>query len=57
MRYQDAGQWTQLTRSISKGLRRRVKEHCIIEGTLIQDFIVTALEKKLAQKPRRTGRK
>ena len=41
--------WTQLATRIPKALHHRLKVHCITAGTTAMDFVVAALQEKLAQ--------
>lgn len=41
--------WTQLATRIPKALHRRLKIHCITAGMTVMDFVVAALDEKLAQ--------
>ena len=40
----------QLATRIPKGLHRRLKLHCVTKDIMVQDFVVEAIEEKLARK-------
>jgi len=44
---------TQLATRIPKDLHRRLKLHCVTNDTMVQDFVVEAIEENLEQKARR----
>lgn len=46
--------WVQLATRIPKALHRTLKLHCVTADTSVMDFVVKALEEKLA---REQGRK
>jgi predicted HicB family RNase H-like nuclease len=43
------GEWVQLTTRIPKPLHRDVKLHCVTAETSVMDFVVKAIEEKLAR--------
>ena len=50
-------QWVQLATRIPKTLHRTLKLHCVTADTTVMDFVVTALEEKLAREGSRTERR
>jgi len=49
MRGRDEEPWVQLATRIPKSLHRNLKLHCVTSETSVMDFVVTALEEKLAK--------
>jgi predicted HicB family RNase H-like nuclease len=52
--------WVQLATRIPKALHRELKLHCVTAETSVMDFVVKALEEKLARSggaPKRRGAK
>jgi hypothetical protein len=52
--------WVQLATRIPKPLHRELKLHCVTAETSVMDFVVKALEEKLARSgraPKRGGAK
>jgi predicted HicB family RNase H-like nuclease len=45
----DAVVWVQLSTRIPKSLHRELKLHCVTAETSVMDFVVKALEEKLAR--------
>jgi len=43
---------TQLATRIPKHLHRRLRLHCVIHDTAVQDFVTLAIEEKLGSKTR-----
>ncbi len=41
--------WVQLATRIPKELHRRLKLHCVQSDTSVMDFVVSALDEKLAR--------
>jgi hypothetical protein len=50
--------WVQLATRIPKSLHREVRLHCVTVDTSVMDFVVKAIEEKLAgsSNPRAKGR-
>jgi predicted HicB family RNase H-like nuclease len=44
--------WTQLATRIPKELHRRLKLHCVTHETMLQHFVVEAIQEKLGRKAR-----
>ena len=49
--------WVQLATRIPKRLHRELKLHCVTHDTSVMDFVVTALEERLAREGRRARRR
>jgi len=52
--------WVQLATRIPKALHRELKLHCVTAETSVMDFVVKALQEKLARSagaPKRRGAK
>jgi predicted HicB family RNase H-like nuclease len=47
----------QLATRIPKELHRRLKLHCVTNDLSLMDFVVAALEERLAREGKRPGRK
>ena len=45
--------WTQLATRIPKTLHRKMRLHCVIADTSMMEFVVKAVEEKLAREKRR----
>ena len=54
MTRRDEEPWTQLATRIPKTLHRQLKLHCVTSDTSVMDFVVAAIEERLA---RASGRK
>lgn len=49
MRERDEEAWVQLATRIPKALHRELKLHCVHTDKSVMEFVVTALEEKLAK--------
>jgi predicted HicB family RNase H-like nuclease len=49
MAERDYGMWTQLATRIPKSLHHQLKVHCVTSETSVMDFVVQAVEEKLAR--------
>ena len=53
----DAEVWVQLATRIPKDLHRELKLHCVTSDKSVMEFVVQALEDKLAREVGRRGRR
>lgn len=49
--------WSKLATRIPKDLHRRLRLHCVTEGVTMMEFVIRAIEERLARERKRGGQR